>query len=86
MKNMIANLFNGKAHEIKHQFPVLWAGWEMDNEAAVVEVEGKLLLVMTDHGNPMILKGSQATTALKNRWDEYRRATAETTKAMKMLS
>ncbi len=41
---------NGETYPVIFQFDVLWSGWECDSDAWVVETDGGLALVMTNHG------------------------------------
>lgn len=57
----------GKLKRILHTAPVLHAGWEMDNEAWIVEMEdGQVLALTTSHGSLCEWTKAEAEQALKD--------------------
>ena len=62
-------------------FDVLWAGWECDSHAWVMEKpNGVRYIVMTTHGTPYVATRKE----LEDRLDEYRRVIEDTEKAAVM--
>lgn len=72
---------NGETYPVIFQFDVLWSGWECDSDAWVVETDGGLALVMTNHGS----KYFADTSELKERISSYENTIENTNKALGML-
>ena len=60
---------------------VLWAGWESDDRAWLIEVDGGRKLVTTNHGEPMFIDRQYLEDKIK----EYQRTINETQKLLDML-
>lgn len=72
---------------ILFNFKVLWDGWEMDNDAAIVELDnGEKRLLITDHGGARCPLNSKAMEFLANKSEEYLKLVADNTKAMEWLN
>lgn len=68
-------------YNVIHEFPVLYSGWECDYEAWIIDYEGKPRLVTTDHGG----FDFDETDLLTDKIEEYKRAIAETQRALETL-
>lgn len=55
LKEFIKKQFNTDHHEVVYTFPMLHAGWECDEEVALIQVEGKKYAIGTNHGSPCLL-------------------------------
>jgi hypothetical protein len=73
----MSNLYDRKLYE----FPVLWAGWEMDNKGWIAEKDGQRVIIMTSHGGEYV--GTEAELA--ERMEQYRLALEATQRAVGML-
>lgn len=63
-------------------FKVLYEGWEMDNDAWVVELEnGERALVATSHGSTYVARPAE----FREKLSEYERAAVDTRHAMEMV-
>lgn len=71
----------GVHYRAKQIIPVLWKGWEMDNIAWLIEVDGKLKLATSSHGVPMWAHSSFLEEKLK----EYEEVVAATESAFNLL-
>jgi hypothetical protein len=64
------------------KFPVMWSGWECDDEGWVVEMaDGSRALLLTDHTAEYIAKPKK----LREKIREYKKAIAASEKALAML-
>jgi hypothetical protein len=73
---------NGAADKVVMRFAVLWEGWEMDNEAWVMErPDCSRYLVMTNHGARYMAMPSD----LRERIAEYEKVLADSRKALALL-
>ena len=75
----------GVSAEILKEFSVLWAGWEMDDVAWVVDVGGKVSLVVANHGALALLTGPLALSFLNGKIMDYNDAVKESQTALKLL-
>lgn len=68
--------------KIVKEFKVLWLGWEMDNDAKVMErPDGSHYLLMTNHGGEYKAKRSE----LVDRITEYRQILLDSEEALNLL-
>ena len=56
------------------EIPVLWEGWELDNKAWVIEYEGQVELVVTNHGGLCLSNEAM----LREKLEEYAAAITAT--------
>jgi len=66
---------------ILHKFPILYAGWEMDNVGYVVKAEGLNILVLSNHEKLYVADRVE----LEEKLQEYKEAIRETEKALELL-
>jgi len=71
----------GEDYEILHEFPVMWAGWDVDWQGFVVEKNGKPRLVLSDHGSFYFAKNKE----LEEKIAEYREAMKLSKQALVMI-
>jgi hypothetical protein len=50
LKDFVKKKFDTEQFEMRGEFPVLWKGWECDETAAVIAVEGTVYVVGSNHG------------------------------------
>jgi len=66
---------------ILSKFPVMWSGWEMDDQAWVMVFEdGTKSFVTTDHGMPTVIDAEY----FNDRIDSYKRTIEATKEAIKV--
>lgn len=61
---------DGKLYGIASTFPVLWHAWECDSEGYVVDRDGRVAIVFTNHGSPYFPSSEE----IQERLDLYRNA------------
>jgi hypothetical protein len=63
-------------------FTVLHEGWELDNDAWVIElIDGSRVIVTTSHGGTYVAKSDEFAQKL----EEYEKVIADTRKALEMV-
>lgn len=81
LEAFIQKEFDTSNFKVIKEFPVLYAGWESDYEACIVEVNGKTVVIGTNHGSPYVMKRYE----LSGKCKEYTEALAATVEALSVM-
>lgn len=74
--------FDKRNLKIIKKLPVLWKGWELDDQWYLCEdADGKKVLVISDHENFYVVDAKP----LQDKIDEYKQVLAESEEVMKAI-
>lgn len=74
--------FNGQQHQSLMHTDVLWAGWECDYTAWIIQENGKNILLTSDHGEIKVTDKE----FLQNKIKEYEKVIEKSKKMLEMLN
>jgi len=81
LERMLNIEVDGKHFKALKVISVYWSGWECDSAAWIVEDEGQLRLVASNHGHKQFVEKS----FLEGKLEEYKKAISDTEEMLSML-
>jgi hypothetical protein len=71
----------GKKYSVVKEFNIIHIGWECDNTGYIVDINGKMKLVLTSHGKPYFAKNKE----LEDKINEYQMYLKESKDALSLI-
>jgi len=82
LREFVKKTWGHENYDLVETFTMLHAGWEMDEEVAMIKLDSYIFAIGTNHGAPCIL----TKTDLLIKASEYAKALEDTLRAMAKIS
>ena len=81
LKEFVQEHFDSEEYEVRGSFPILYAGWDHDDEVIMIRVNNRIYAVGSDHGSPCLLSKQELLIKVQ----EYAHVSSETLLAAMMI-